>query len=619
MRLFQILILQIATLLVKGGNDYFVIGGNFTWLEAKMKCNQHGATMASINGNVQEGHAIEAALITNGLEFWTAGNNTSGDGCGLKMKVSISSGTTISMDDCFNLYPALCKRLPNCDDLDENRVANYENEAISIKGPCFDDDPKSYLECLVIHTLSQYTVTKVRGSFSHREDGVSAQCPLPSLPTYGGFSVWLTQIYDNGSIQLYTPTSFDIRPPNYREICEISNDLFYQNPELYLLDGNRTKVDIECIIQTIPLTGLPIDFHKVVKKMAIDGNSMAVEYFSSLDPSSLSVTDCPSQRNLLHYAAVNGDVATGMVLLRKNRPLIEARDHSNRTALHEAARNNHRDFVNTLLDYGADLEALDSRNRTAVYYASYRNLEQIVEILLKRGADPNAKRDSGFTPLLTAVWGGKTKVVQHLLEHGANLEAETNIGETAIWIASRFDKIEIIEMLLSGKYGQVNIEKIDHFGRTPLQVSALSDSSQATELLLANGANVNSVDFSGRTPLHDAALYNSINVATVLMDNGAEINAKNYQGRTPLHEAVSGNSDGIARLLLESGAMVNYVDLYGKTPLHVAGSSGNLVLAKILIDYGATIDMDNTEVPNWPESLQNLLSQSQPGRCTADL
>jgi ankyrin repeat protein len=77
-----------------------------------------------------------------------------------------------------------------------------------------------------------------------------------------------------------------------------------------------------------------------------------------------------------------------------------------------------------LLQYYASIEAKDESNRTALHTAAKCGHVRIVRILLQHHADMEAQNTSGQTALHLAVDGGHSAVAQVLLRRGAKVSAE---------------------------------------------------------------------------------------------------------------------------------------------------------------------------------------------------
>lgn len=76
------------------------------------------------------------------------------------------------------------------------------------------------------------------------------------------------------------------------------------------------------------------------------------------------------------------------------------------------------DFVNALLEHGANVEAIHpSKGMTPLTNAAFMGDARIVERLLRAGANPNARTQRGLTPIFYAKWGGELKLRFMLDQH----------------------------------------------------------------------------------------------------------------------------------------------------------------------------------------------------------
>ena len=61
----------------------------------------------------------------------------------------------------------------------------------------------------------------------------------------------------------------------------------------------------------------------------------------------------------LHHAAHNGDFESAQILIKDGNATVNAYSNQQRTPLHLAALNNHKQIIQLLLSNGADLEWMD--------------------------------------------------------------------------------------------------------------------------------------------------------------------------------------------------------------------------------------------------------------------
>lgn len=138
--------------------------------------------------------------------------------------------------------------------------------------------------------------------------------------------------------------------------------------------------------------------------------------------------------------------------------LLEARNIGGYTPLLCAAHCGHAEVVETLLNWGSNVEAVTYSNCSALHLASFQgHLEAIDQLLAYRGSDSLQGRSGasdlfsvcmidhmsriekwievkdryGATALISATMRGHMKVVERLLDLGADIRAKTNEGHTA--------------------------------------------------------------------------------------------------------------------------------------------------------------------------------------------
>ncbi|XP_036407586.1 cyclin-dependent kinase 4 inhibitor B-like [Megalops cyprinoides] len=94
-----------------------------------------------------------------------------------------------------------------------------------------------------------------------------------------------------------------------------------------------------------------------------------------------------------------------------------------------------------------------------------------------------------------------------------------------------------------------DVNAVNRFGRTPLQVMMMGSTAVA-RLLLEHGANPNVSDsHTGATPLHDAARGGFLETVAILIQYQADVNARDYNDRRPIDLArTNGHLDVVAFL-----------------------------------------------------------------------
>ena len=107
-----------------------------------------------------------------------------------------------------------------------------------------------------------------------------------------------------------------------------------------------------------------------------------------------------------------------------------------------------------------------------------------------------------------------------------------------------------------------------------LQACKNNQKSVVLTFLKRGDVDVNKRDESGNTPLIYACLKSARDLVKLLLDNGADANLGNQKNRAPLHFAAESGNYQIFSLLLNAGADVNCTDNNGVTPLMVLAQNG---------------------------------------------
>ena len=133
-----------------------------------------------------------------------------------------------------------------------------------------------------------------------------------------------------------------------------------------------------------------------------------------------------------------------------------------------------------------------------LHLSSVKGAVEFVEKLLNAGANPNATNSYGYAPLHVAATAGQTAIVEALLNAGAN----PNVVPAEEASAS--------EQTL--KYCA---------GMTPLHFAAHGGHAEVIDALLAAGADANAADGAGVTPIYWSEKAGHVDATVSLLTGGA--------------------------------------------------------------------------------------------------
>lgn len=323
------------------------------------------------------------------------------------------------------------------------------------------------------------------------------------------------------------------------------------------------------------------------------------------------------------------------------------------TGLERAIRDEDLSQIRKLLNKN-NLNRPDSEGITPLLAAAIHGRIKSAKAILKRGADVNKADNSGNTPLMFAAKNGNLELLQLLLYFSADVSLRSKAGKTAFGMAVFNDKHECAALLnsqvttqsyrvrnqkeaihedttkkeknssimedksgakdIKGKIfisifeaidqnntshlkkllnADVDLNKLNNMGETPLTFSITHNKNEAFQFLLAAGADINLSDKFGYVPIFHASLNKRTTYfLDALIAKGANVNQKSAGGQTPMHGAAS---SAHANLLLANGAYVDERDAYDNTPLF---NSGTYETVKLLINHGADINAINQHNQN---------------------
>ena len=286
------------------------------------------------------------------------------------------------------------------------------------------------------------------------------------------------------------------------------------------------------------------------------------------------------------------------------------------TALHWAVETDDLETVNLLLEAGARVGAQDRYGLTPLYFACANGNAAMVRKLLAAGANPNAPGSGGETMLMAAIRASSLEAVKALLQNGAAINTQdTATGQTALMLAVRMNQTETVPLLV--EYG-VAVDARTRTGKTPAWRAPNAGGG-------SHGAGVNRGGWpergileatpGGMTALEYAARDGDLEIARALLNAKADVNQPEANGISPLLMAVTNDHVDVARLLLDRGAEVNTPDFWGRTPLWAAIDIRNrdyvygknyeqgidrgawLEFIQVLLAHGANVNARTHEYP----------------------
>jgi ankyrin repeat protein len=236
----------------------------------------------------------------------------------------------------------------------------------------------------------------------------------------------------------------------------------------------------------------------------------------------------------------------------------------------QAAANQDRQAVRTLIKEGVDVNAARADGATALLWAAHWNDLEMVDLLLRARANVNAADDHGVTPLARACENASPAVVNRLLDAGADPNRAQDSGLTPLMIAARTGSVAVGRALLA-RDANVNAATVGA-DATALMWAIAGSHRDFTSLLIEASADVHYSTVKGFTPLLFAARAGDIEAAKMLIAAGVNVNETGSDRTHALPYAITNAQDAFALFLIEQGADPNGT-IDGIPALHAAAGA----------------------------------------------
>ena len=299
---------------------------------------------------------------------------------------------------------------------------------------------------------------------------------------------------------------------------------------------------------------------------------------------------------------------------------VYSKDSAGNTPLHIAIiRDSPFEYIQYLIDCGADVNARNKNGDSVLYLAITKNKKDVGDLLLSKGADIFASNTENNSPLRIALTqGGEVQdwlitsrtlnttdgagntplhyaaewklddALLGLIQKGANVNAVNSNGESALFSAVKADSPSTINILVENGIitdTRSNLTR-DHLGNTPLHYAVKWNALQGAQAVMTLGFDVNAQNLSGKTALSDCCRSGKKEMAILLISNGANVNATDVTGRTVLIDAIHTGNETMIALLLANGANPQIQEMNGRNAYHEAALTANLNVIEMIRNAG---------------------------------
>ena len=301
-------------------------------------------------------------------------------------------------------------------------------------------------------------------------------------------------------------------------------------------------------------------------KAAEWGSVSVLQYFSEGDRD-LRQVDAASQWTALHFLAQGGH-RDGLQWILAQGAAVNVRDARGMTPLHMAVYMGHAEVAEGLLKAGAEVDAADENGRTPLHIAAYQGYGALIRVLLLQGASPERKTLAGHTPM-DIVRTRRFTALRTLFPFDSGTPSALSDEFAGSLLALR----EAIQgknsqraLGLLASNDALTLDGADRYGVSLLHYASDVGDRAILDVLLDRGVDVNLSDAqSGWSPLMYAVANGHIEATELLIAAGADVNHQDAMGWTALHLSEFHEHRGLRRLLKAAGAQEDMGNELGHT------------------------------------------------------
>lgn len=338
------------------------------------------------------------------------------------------------------------------------------------------------------------------------------------------------------------------------------------------------------------------------------------------------LNESKKEENILAYNAMQ-KYRTAELLIEKGAN-INFVNSKGLTPLHAAVTTSMLEFVELLVDNGADLNPITNDSLSIFDYCSSKEIEEYLlskgakksssnlffdavlnsdisklKELIKNGVDINLTDFDGNTGLLIACQYNKYELAKFFLDNGIkrnhfNNRDRTSIMETIMNEASEEDRLQLIKLLLKNR--EELKSKFNSISE-PFFFAISSKSFEIADFLLSKGLDVNNLIANDEFAI--TYLYYAITQSDTLMFdyifikkniNLNAVSSVKIKNITALLMACDDNNEYFAEKLINAGADLEIQNSAGTTPIIFAAKNNNQNIVKMLLQKKANINHANS-------------------------
>jgi uncharacterized protein len=257
-----------------------------------------------------------------------------------------------------------------------------------------------------------------------------------------------------------------------------------------------------------------------------------------------------------------------------------------------------------------------------LHYAARQNHVEVAQLLLNAGANLNAREANDIWPLLMAISNNNMAMAEFLLQQkDVLINSQDWYGRSPIWEA-----VNVRNLYIHNATFVNGIDRAPVLDLIKQLLAAGADPNVRTketppvrQHLLSITGSLEWVDFTGQTPFLTAALAGDVTVMQLLLEHKADPMINTFQGTSPLMAAAGVNWTfaqtwteseeqllAAVKLCRALGMEVNQANSMGVTALMGAANRGSDSIIRYLAEQGAsltTLDNEKRSALDWAKGV----------------
>ncbi|XP_062587639.1 serine/threonine-protein phosphatase 6 regulatory ankyrin repeat subunit B-like [Saccostrea cucullata] len=287
---------------------------------------------------------------------------------------------------------------------------------------------------------------------------------------------------------------------------------------------------------------------------------------------------------VLSSACKNGKLNMVRYICKKYPNLLDFKDNTAGTALHDAAWGGNTGLLKFLMKKGFSIKTKTNDGKTVLHQCCRNGKLEMCKYLVNTYPQLLYVKDkNGENALHDAAWGGNIDLLKFLMEKGFNIESYRNDGKTVLHRCCMNRKKDMCKFLVNTYPHLLDVR--DNNGGTALHDAAWGGNIDLLIFLLEKGFDINSTRNDGKTVLHLCCMNEKLDICTYLLNNYPHLlDVRDKNGMYALNDAARvGNIDFI-KFMLEKVFEIKSKRNDGKTVLHLLSKKGQLDMCKFLVN-----------------------------------